>query len=204
MAVLPQARGSAASGGKDHEDQTRGSSSCAAGELEALPADPGAAGTTAAYSTPVIQPRWPRQKAARQLGIRHAFLAGQVRQLKAVVATELLRTGLDERLTLTAYGRLFTRDVAPALESLAPSRSQVTRRTPRPRQRHLGLQGRGRRRAGGRVAHEPQRDPGLARPTESVSTASSGVMPDSRPTASEPSPLAAGKQAAGIFTESQQ
>jgi hypothetical protein len=29
-------------------------------------------------------------------------------------------------------------------------------------------------------------------------------MPDSRPTASETSPLAAGKQTAGIFTESQQ
>jgi hypothetical protein len=29
-------------------------------------------------------------------------------------------------------------------------------------------------------------------------------MPDNRPAASETSPLAAGKQAAGIFTESQQ
>ncbi|HEV3293714.1 MAG TPA: LysR family transcriptional regulator [Streptosporangiaceae bacterium] len=64
------------------------------------------------------------QRAARQLGIRHALLAGQVRQLEAVVGTELLRTGPDERLTLTAYGRLFARDVAPALESLAQSRSR--------------------------------------------------------------------------------
>lgn len=69
-------------------------------------------------------------RAARQLGIRHALLAGQVRQLEAVVGTELLRTGPDERLTLTAYGRLFARDVAPALESLARSRSQATRHTP--------------------------------------------------------------------------
>jgi hypothetical protein len=42
------------------------------------------------------------QHAARQLGIRHALLAGQVRQLEAVVGTELLRTGPDGQLTLTA------------------------------------------------------------------------------------------------------
>jgi hypothetical protein len=70
------------------------------------------------------------QCAARQLGIRHALLAGQVRQLEAVVGTELLRTGPDERLTLTAYGRIFARDVAPVLESLAQSRGQATRHTP--------------------------------------------------------------------------
>ena len=70
------------------------------------------------------------QRAARQLGIRHALLASQVRQLEAVVGTELLRTGPDERLALTAYGRLFARDVAPALESLTQSRSQATRHTP--------------------------------------------------------------------------
>jgi Bacterial regulatory helix-turn-helix protein, lysR family len=63
------------------------------------------------------------KRAARQLGIRHALLAGQVRQLEAVVGTELLRTGPDERLTLTAYGRIFARDVTPVLESLAQSRS---------------------------------------------------------------------------------
>ena len=70
------------------------------------------------------------QRAGRQLGIRHALLAGQVRQLEAVVGTELLRTGPDERLTLTAYGRIFARDVTPVLESLAQSRSQATRHTP--------------------------------------------------------------------------
>jgi DNA-binding transcriptional LysR family regulator len=70
------------------------------------------------------------QRAARQLGIRHALLVGQVRQLEAVAGTDLLRTGPDERLTLTAYGRHFARDVAPVLESLAQSRSQATRHTP--------------------------------------------------------------------------
>lgn len=70
------------------------------------------------------------QHAARQLGIRHALLASQVRQLEAVVGTELLRTGPDERLTLTACGRLFARDVAPVLELLAQSRNQATRHTP--------------------------------------------------------------------------
>src|SRR5580698_7304517 len=44
MAVLPRARGSAASGGKDHKDQFCRSSPCVTGELEALPADPEAAG----------------------------------------------------------------------------------------------------------------------------------------------------------------
>jgi hypothetical protein len=36
----------------------------------------------------------------------------------------------DERLTLTAYGRIFAREVAPVLESLAQSRSRATRHTP--------------------------------------------------------------------------
>jgi hypothetical protein len=70
------------------------------------------------------------QSVGRQLGVRRALLAGQVRQLEAVVGAELLRTGPDERLTLTAYGRLFARDAAPALESLAQSRSPATRHTP--------------------------------------------------------------------------
>jgi molybdenum-dependent DNA-binding transcriptional regulator ModE len=62
------------------------------------------------------------QHAARQLGIRHALLAGQVRQLEEVVGTELLRTGPGGQLTLTAYGQRFARDVRPALESLAQTR----------------------------------------------------------------------------------
>jgi DNA-binding transcriptional LysR family regulator len=60
--------------------------------------------------------------AARQLGIRNANLTSKVRQLKTNVGTALLRTGPDGRLTLTAYGQLFARDVRPALESLAQSR----------------------------------------------------------------------------------
>jgi hypothetical protein len=43
------------------------------------------------------------------------------------------------------------------------------------------------------VAYEPQRDPGLARRVEGLSTASAGVMPDSRPPASETSPSAVGR-----------
>jgi hypothetical protein len=65
------------------------------------------------------------QHAARQLGIRTAMLTSQVRQLETTVGTALLRTGPDGRLTLTAYGQLFARDVLPALESLAQSRSQA-------------------------------------------------------------------------------
>jgi len=60
--------------------------------------------------------------AARQLGIRNAILTGQVRQLETAVGTALLRTGPDGRLTLTAYGERFARDVRPALESLAQTR----------------------------------------------------------------------------------
>ena len=58
--------------------------------------------------------------AARQLGIRNAILTSQVRQLETVVGTALLRTGPDGRLTLTAYGERFTRDVTPVLRMLSP------------------------------------------------------------------------------------
>jgi hypothetical protein len=57
--------------------------------------------------------------AARQLGIRTAILTSQVRQLEATVGTALLRAGPDGRLTLTPYGQLFARDVAPVLDMLA-------------------------------------------------------------------------------------
>jgi hypothetical protein len=46
------------------------------------------------------------------------------------VGTALLRTGPDGRLTLTAYGERFARDVLPALESLAQSRNQSTSHAP--------------------------------------------------------------------------
>ena len=54
----------------------------------------------------------------------------QVRQLKVIVGTALLRTGPDGRLTLTAYGERFARDVLPALESLAQSRNQSASHAP--------------------------------------------------------------------------
>ena len=57
--------------------------------------------------------------AARQFGIRSALLAGQVRQLEAVVGTPLLRTGTDGRLALTAYGMRFEDDVTPVLKMLS-------------------------------------------------------------------------------------
>jgi Helix-turn-helix domain/Bacterial regulatory helix-turn-helix protein, lysR family len=60
------------------------------------------------------------QHAARQLGIRTAMLTSQVNQLETTVGTALLRTGPDGRLTLTAYGQLFARDVAPVLKMLTP------------------------------------------------------------------------------------
>jgi hypothetical protein len=41
-----------------------------------------------------------------------------------------LRTRPDGRLTLTAYGELFARDVRPALESFTQSRSQSTSHAP--------------------------------------------------------------------------
>jgi hypothetical protein len=60
------------------------------------------------------------QHAAHQLGIWTAMLTSQVNQLESAVGTALLRTGPDGRLTLTAYGQLFARDVAPVLKMLTP------------------------------------------------------------------------------------
>ena len=68
--------------------------------------------------------------AARQPGIRNAIPTSQVRQLETAVGAALLRTGPDGRLTLTAYGQLFSRDVRPALESLTQSRNQSTSHAP--------------------------------------------------------------------------
>lgn len=64
------------------------------------------------------------QHAARQLGTTTARLARQVRQLEDVAGTALLRTGPDGRLTLTAYGRLFARDIRPALEAITQTREK--------------------------------------------------------------------------------
>lgn len=81
-----------------------------------------APGTTAAHVRPasVLLAEPGSQSRAPRAGLSAASPFG----------TELLRTGPDERLTLTAYGWLFARDVAPALESLAQSRSQATSHTP--------------------------------------------------------------------------
>jgi hypothetical protein len=57
--------------------------------------------------------------AARQLGIRHAILASQVRQLEDAAGTILLRSGPDGTITLTIGGEQFARDVAPVLDMLA-------------------------------------------------------------------------------------
>jgi DNA-binding transcriptional LysR family regulator len=57
--------------------------------------------------------------AARQLGIRHAILTSQIHQLETTVGTTLLRTGPDGRLTLTADGEQFARDITPVLDVLS-------------------------------------------------------------------------------------
>jgi hypothetical protein len=68
---------------------------------------------------------------AELAGLGEAELAGlRERQLETTVGTALLRTRPDGRLTLTAYGELFARDVRPALESLTQSRSQSTSHAP--------------------------------------------------------------------------
>ena len=57
------------------------------------------------------------RREARQIDIRNAILTSHVGQLEAATGiAALLLTGPDGRLTLTAYGKLFARDVRPALE----------------------------------------------------------------------------------------
>jgi hypothetical protein len=58
------------------------------------------------------------QDAARHLGIKHATLAGQVRQLEAITGITLLHTRPGATITLTADGEQFARDVAPVLKML--------------------------------------------------------------------------------------
>ncbi len=65
--------------------------------------------------------------AARQLGIRHALLAGQVRQLEAAAGITLLRTAPDGTITLTHAGEEFACHALAALtmaESAHDSRHQ--------------------------------------------------------------------------------
>ncbi len=61
---------------------------------------------------------------SRQLGIRHAILASQIRQLETVTGTALLRTGPNEMIVLTPDGEQFARDVRPVLEALTQSREK--------------------------------------------------------------------------------
>jgi hypothetical protein len=63
--------------------------------------------------------------AARQLGIRHAILASQIRQLEDATGTTLLHTSPDGTITLTADGVQFAREVRPVLDSLAQSREKA-------------------------------------------------------------------------------
>jgi hypothetical protein len=65
--------------------------------------------------------------AARQLGVRHTMLAGQVRQLEDAAGITLLRTAPDGTITLTPGGEEFARDALAALtiaESAHESRHQ--------------------------------------------------------------------------------
>ena len=68
--------------------------------------------------------------AARHLGIKHATLARQVRQLEDVTGIMLLRADPDGMITLTADGEQFARDIRPVLESLAQSRGKDASHTP--------------------------------------------------------------------------
>jgi hypothetical protein len=76
----------------------------------------------------------PRQpglhRAARELGVRHAILASQIRQLETVTSTTLLRADPDGTISLTADGEQFARDVRPVLEALTQSREQDASHTP--------------------------------------------------------------------------
>jgi hypothetical protein len=74
-----------------------------------------APGSASAGSSP--SPASPASS-TRQLGIRHAILASQVRQLEDAAGTTLLRTSPDGTITLTIDGRQFARDVAPVLNML--------------------------------------------------------------------------------------
>jgi Mn-dependent DtxR family transcriptional regulator len=64
--------------------------------------------------------------AARRLGMKHATLAGQIRQLESVTGTTLLHTGPDGRITLTADGEQSARDVPPRPRITRQSRSNTT------------------------------------------------------------------------------
>lgn len=66
------------------------------------------------------------QHAARHLGIRHALLASQIRQLESVTGITLLRTSPGGTITLTAGGKRFARDARPVLDAIAQSAGKDT------------------------------------------------------------------------------
>ena len=63
--------------------------------------------------------------AARHLGIQHATLASQIRQLEDVTGITLLHTEPGTPITLTTEGEQFARDVLPALDMLQTSNTQA-------------------------------------------------------------------------------
>jgi hypothetical protein len=62
--------------------------------------------------------------AARQLGVRHAILASQIRQLEDATGTTLQRIGPDGTITLTADGEQFARNALAALDMIEPASRQ--------------------------------------------------------------------------------
>ena len=79
----------------------------------------------------LVLPRQPGlHRAARELGVRHAILASQIRQLETVTSTTLLRADPDGTISLTADGEQFARNVRPVLEALTQSREQDASHTP--------------------------------------------------------------------------
>jgi len=56
-------------------------------------------------------------QAAREIGIKHATLASQIRQLEDVTGTTLLHADPDGIITLTTDGEQFARDVVQVLDA---------------------------------------------------------------------------------------
>ena len=73
-------------------------------------------------------------QAAREIGIKHATLASQIRQLEDVTGTTLLHADPDGIITLTTDGEQFARDVVQVLDARgagsASRRSRVSRDGP--------------------------------------------------------------------------
>jgi hypothetical protein len=81
------------------------------------------------------------QHAARHLGIRHAALLDQIRQLETATGTTLLLTGPDGLITLTADGERFARDVISVLNMLTRAGDAQARTPASPELCRPGWQG---------------------------------------------------------------